>query len=377
MKRLSAIIALILFSISLWSQSPQKLSYQAIIRNAEGKLVQNSSVGVRFSILQGSPAGLAVYVETHQAATNVNGLVTLEIGNGSTTGSFASIDWAAGPYFLASETDPAGGTNFTITGVTQLLSVPYALYAETSADGFSGDYNDLTNKPITDGSETRIHAGAGITLTGTGTVANPYVVNCSSSRVVLTNSQNWIVPDSVSKIRVELWGGAGGGGGAGTYSYSYNLNTGGSGGSGGYATEELNVTPGQQFYVTVGNGGTAGINAVWYYGYWYGDTDGGSGSESSFGSIKAAGGTGGKRGSFAPFTMHGNAGTANNGSITAYSDIPYSNILDVYTGLVRSYIHDRILTSRTGKGGSVVTGYSTNIQPTSGEGGCAIITFIE
>jgi hypothetical protein len=371
MKRLSVTLAFVLFTIALWSQSPQKFSYQAIIRNVEGKLVQNSSIGMRFSILQGSPTGLAVYVETHHTLTNVNGLVTLEVGGGLTSYSFDSINWANGPYFLSTETDPAGGTNYSITGVAQLLSVPYALYAG------SGDYNDLKNKPVTDGSETKVQAGSGITLTGTGTMANPYVVNCSSNRVILTNSQTWTVPDSVSKIRVELWGGAGGGGGAGAYSYSYNLNTGGSGGTGGYALEELEVTPNQQFYVTVGTGGTAGVNAIWYYSYWYGDTDGGNGEESSFGTITAAGGTGGKRGSFAPFTMHGNAGTANNGSITAYADIPYNNVLDVYTGLARSYIHDRILTSRSGKGGVEISGYSTNIQPTSGEGGCAIITFLE
>ena len=62
-------------------------------------------------------------------------------------GSFAGIDWANGPFFLKTETDPVGGTNYTVTSTQQLMSVPYALYAEEAGNGFSGDYNDLTNKP--------------------------------------------------------------------------------------------------------------------------------------------------------------------------------------------------------------------------------------
>lgn len=371
MKRISIIIAMLLFTISLWSQAPKKFSYQAIVRDAQGKLLQSSAVGIRFTILQGTPAGQSVYSETHQTVTNVNGLITLEVGSGNTVGSFDSINWADGPYFLSSETDPSGGTNYSITGVTQLLSVPYALYSG------GGDYNNLANKPVTDGSETKIHAGTGLAISGAGTMANPYLVKCQTQRVILTQSQSWTVPDSVSRIRVELWGGAGGGGGAGAYSYSSNLNDGGNGGTGGYALQELDVQPDQQFYIYVGDGGLAGVNAYWSSGHWYGGASGGNGGDSFFGSIKAAGGTGGLLGSTASYTIHGSAGTSNNGTITAYSEIPYNNILDVFTGVARSYIHDRVLTSRSGKGGGVISPYSIITQPTSGEGGCAIITFLE
>ncbi|MBP5412658.1 MAG: fibrobacter succinogenes major paralogous domain-containing protein [Bacteroidales bacterium] len=86
--------------------------------------------------------------ETHTTVTNANGLMTLQIGGGTVmNGDFASIDWANGPYFLKTETDPTGGTNYTIEGTQQMLSVPYALYAGHAANGFSGDYNDLTNVP--------------------------------------------------------------------------------------------------------------------------------------------------------------------------------------------------------------------------------------
>jgi uncharacterized protein (TIGR02145 family) len=107
-------------------------------------------VGMRISILQGSTTGTAVYVETHSPTTNANGLVSIEIGGGTVvSGSFSAINWANGPYYVKTETDPAGGTNYSITGTQQLLSVPYALYAERTGDttmwkknGNSLYYND-------------------------------------------------------------------------------------------------------------------------------------------------------------------------------------------------------------------------------------------
>ena len=147
MKKLITVF-LLLCAVSLFAQAPEKFSYQAVVRNTTNQLVTNAPVGVRVSILQGSADGEAVYVETHTAATNANGLLTIEIGGGKAEqGEFAGIDWANGPYFLKTETDPNGGSNYTVTSTQQLLSVPYALYAKEAANGFSGDYNDLKNKP--------------------------------------------------------------------------------------------------------------------------------------------------------------------------------------------------------------------------------------
>ena len=130
------------------AQAPEKFTYQAVVRNASNSLVANAPVGVRVSILQGSASGSAVYVETQTATTNANGLVTLSIGGGNVQqGAFADIDWANGTYFLKTETDPDGGTNYSITSTQQMLSVPYALYAKEAGNGFSGDYNDLVNVP--------------------------------------------------------------------------------------------------------------------------------------------------------------------------------------------------------------------------------------
>lgn len=122
-----AIMAMILVAEA---QAPERFSYQSVIRDAAGNLVANEPVGVRISILQYSPDGSAVYSETHYRATNANGLVTMEIGAGTVvSGSFSNIDWANGPYFLKIETDVNGGTNYTLAGTQQMLSVPYALYA--------------------------------------------------------------------------------------------------------------------------------------------------------------------------------------------------------------------------------------------------------
>ena len=144
MRKLYTILAVVFLTASLFAQSPQKMSYQAVIRNINNQLVPNHAVGMRISILQGSVTGTPVYVETQTPTTNANGLVTIEIGGGS---GFDAINWANGIYFIKTETDPLGGTDFTITGTSQLLSVPYALFASKAANGFSGSYNDLTNKP--------------------------------------------------------------------------------------------------------------------------------------------------------------------------------------------------------------------------------------
>jgi hypothetical protein len=115
------------------AQSPDKMSYQAVIRNAAGNLVTSSDVGVKISILKTSEIGTPVFSETHTATTNANGLISIEIGGGSNiSGSIAGIDWSDGPYFIQVETDPDGGIAYSITVTSQLLTVPYALHAKTA-----------------------------------------------------------------------------------------------------------------------------------------------------------------------------------------------------------------------------------------------------
>ena len=235
MKKIFFILIFILAIVFVRAQSPDKMSYQAVIRNTAGKLITDTQIKIRISILRGSADGMQVYTEIQVPTTNANGLVSLEIGEGTVvSGDFALIDWSDGPYFIKTETDPSGGANYTITGTTQLLSVPYAFYAKT-AENINGtipetdpvfgsaaaaditpvdieswnnkldsytetdpvfaewdkDYYDLKNKPdivgiihsTADGSETKLTAGTDISITGTGTVTDPYIVNSTFSSV--------------------------------------------------------------------------------------------------------------------------------------------------------------------------------------------------
>lgn len=147
------------------SAQPQTISYQAVARNEQGHPLVNKNVSFRFSLLQGSASGAAVYVETHAITTNDFGLANLGIGAGTVSaGNFSTIDWGAAGYWLKVELDPEGGTTYSEMGTSQLLSVPYALYAKTAG---------------VDGSETKINAGTNVTVTGSGTVASPYVISAS------------------------------------------------------------------------------------------------------------------------------------------------------------------------------------------------------
>jgi len=134
-KKFSFLIASLLLALFVQAQAPQKFSYQTVIRNASNQLLVGQTVGIKISILQGSANGSSVYAETHAPQTNANGLATLEIGGGTLlSGNFANINWANGPFFVKTETDPNGGNNYTITNTSQLLSVPYALYAAKAPD---------------------------------------------------------------------------------------------------------------------------------------------------------------------------------------------------------------------------------------------------
>ena len=137
MNKFLSLISAIFLVVNVWAQAPQSFSYQAVLRGTDNALVSNKKVGMKISLLQGSETGKAVYVETHTTTSNTNGLVSIAIGGGTKDASstaFASIDWSKGPYFVKTETDPAGGTSYLLSSVSQLLSVPYALYAGNSKD---------------------------------------------------------------------------------------------------------------------------------------------------------------------------------------------------------------------------------------------------
>lgn len=139
----------------LKAQSPEKFNYQAVVRDASGNVLANQSVSFRMSILQSSVDGAAVYVETHTTTSNAHGQVSLSIGSGTpVSGTFTGISWVGSSHFLKTEMDASGGTSYVLMGTTQLLSVPYALYAKEAGSG-----------------GTTYTAGAGIDITGT-TITN-------------------------------------------------------------------------------------------------------------------------------------------------------------------------------------------------------------
>ncbi len=147
------IILTIAFLLSgiLAAQVPQRFNYQAIVRDASGAILAEQAVGLLVAIQQGSAEGTTVYEEVFFPMTNEFGLINIQIGSGSVLqGSFEDIPWQSGPFYINIHLDPDGGSNYTEMGTTQLLSVPYALHAESSADAFSGEYHDLINLPNLD-----------------------------------------------------------------------------------------------------------------------------------------------------------------------------------------------------------------------------------
>lgn len=138
MKKLFTFLGVLLCA-AVFAQAPQAVNYQGIARDGAGNALLSQLLGLRLSIHQGSATGTIVYQETHTPTTNNFGLYTTQIGMGApVTGTFSAIAWAAGPYFLEIEMDITGGSNYVAAGTSQLISVPYALYAETAGNSTPG-----------------------------------------------------------------------------------------------------------------------------------------------------------------------------------------------------------------------------------------------
>lgn len=192
MKRIFAILSAVLLTASAFAQTPQKMSYQAVIRNSSDALVTNTQVGMKISILQGSATGTIVYTETQTPFINANGLLSIEIGGGE---GFSAINWANDIYFIKTETDPTGGSNYTITGTSQLLSVPYALYAKT-AESITGTITE------TDPSFTTSQA-ANITSTDIINLGNLSGINAGDQDLSGLATKTALA-DSTAQIRSEI-----------------------------------------------------------------------------------------------------------------------------------------------------------------------------
>jgi len=145
MKKLSTIFVAVLLTASLFAQSPEKISYQTIIRNSSGALVKNTVVGMEINLRKVSPTGAVVYTETRTPSTNENGLVSIQIGahegcSGDGCSGFDTIKWGDDTYFIETKVAvTAPLTTYTITSTSQLLSVPYALHAKTASSAKETD----------------------------------------------------------------------------------------------------------------------------------------------------------------------------------------------------------------------------------------------
>lgn len=214
-KLILSLVAIATISLSSFGQAPEGFKYQAVVRDASNTILNNQTVGMRMTIQQGSIGGTTVYQETFATTTNAYGLVNLEIGNGTVeSGDFTTIEWANGPFFIETAVDVTGGTSYIVMGTSQLMSVPYALYAKTSGSSIPGPQgpagqqgpagNDGATGPMgpqgpagNDGAQGPqglqgiqgpagangqggvTTAGTNVTITGTGTVGDPYVVNAT------------------------------------------------------------------------------------------------------------------------------------------------------------------------------------------------------
>jgi cysteine-rich repeat protein len=134
-KIILSLVAIATLSLNSFGQAPEGFKYQAVVRDGGNLILVNQPVGMQLTLQQGSIGGTAVYTETFAITTNAFGLVNLEIGTGTTTDDFSTIDWSAGPYFMETALDVTGGTSYSVMGTSQLMSVPYALYAKTSGNG--------------------------------------------------------------------------------------------------------------------------------------------------------------------------------------------------------------------------------------------------
>lgn len=192
MKNLIFIVLVLLLETTVIAQSPQSFRYQAVARDNSGNVLANQAVSFRISILSGSVSGAVDYSEIHTGLlTNAFGLVELEIGKGTSEhGTFSSIEWGNNRYFVKVEMDPAGGTAYQVLSTSQLLSVPYALYARQAANGFSGDYYDLINKPLLfDGTWNNL-TGKPTTLGGYG-ITNAMSTSHVANGITSTMITNW------------------------------------------------------------------------------------------------------------------------------------------------------------------------------------------
>ena len=311
-----ATFILLVCSLLSNSQAPQQMNYQAVVRASNGQpVVGGTVVGLKFTIHDVSINGTPVFTETQLDTANALGLVATRIGK---TGNLALVNWSSGAKYLQVEADVSNTGTFVDMGTSQLISVPYALFAANSAQGPQGStgvqgptgptgasgsgggatgatgptgptgQSGVTGATGPTGSTAAYIAGYGINISG-DTISRSggsFTPGTGVRRVGFDTTTTWTCPSGVTQVFVEVWGGGGGGGGAGVCQIYGSA--GGAGGTGGYNNALITVIPGQSYSIIVGQGGAGGSNNSVC------GTAGNMGGSSSFGGIlNAIGGQGG------------------------------------------------------------------------------------
>jgi len=147
MNKSSLTFIFLVFSAGLFAQSPNAFNYQAALRDNQGALLNSQSVGLKVEIENASGV---VYTEESVVQTNAFGIINVQVGvNPSSSNTFADIDWSQGPYSLRTYVDPNGGQSYQFNSSSDILSVPYAKYAQNSFLAQTAvDVDDADSDPI-------------------------------------------------------------------------------------------------------------------------------------------------------------------------------------------------------------------------------------
>ena len=224
MKKIIYTLLLCLVAIGMsFAQAPGAFKYQSVVRDNLGGIIANQVVKFRITLLRGSMAGTTSYIEQHTTATNQFGIANLEIGNGSSPiGNIDTIQWGKADYFIKIELDPTGSSGYTVMGTTQLLSVPYALYAEKSKKALNDNDTSATN-------ELQTLSLAGNTLSiSNGNSVNLGVIpsGCIMSFAGVATPGGWLICDGSAVSRTtysNLYASIGNAYGSGDGSTTFNL----------------------------------------------------------------------------------------------------------------------------------------------------------
>ncbi|MFM7005949.1 MAG: hypothetical protein ACKOWX_01715 [Flavobacteriales bacterium] len=182
MKKSLLFLFALIFNFSLFGQAPEGINYQAVIRNMNGTLVTGTNIAMRVQIKQGTANGSIVYQERHAVQTSQQGLVNLVIGNGTViSGTFSTINWGNGPYFIALGVDFSAGTNYLDYGTQQMMSVPYALYAKSAGTELN-----------------QWQYGIGAPVNTLGTTGDFYYDTQTGNIFYKNNGSNWVLTGNIT-----------------------------------------------------------------------------------------------------------------------------------------------------------------------------------